>query len=150
MLHRNPSKIKKSPTKDSTHLFLNDSRLEKIVDLPSSRSVKVLYMHNNAIAKIESLDSMVNLTHLYLQRNQITRIENLDSLLNLRKLYLGYNRIHRLENVGHLNRLQELHLECQRLSHEFTFDADSLRALSVRLDHVPFAPIKIKFSISFF
>jgi Leucine-rich repeat (LRR) protein len=121
-----------------THLDMKGRRINRIKQLSSCGTLKVLYLYENNIEVIENMEYVPNLTHLYLDNNYIMQMMNLERLQNLQKLFLDGNQISRITGLENCPRLSELHVANQQLEEGqyLELDDESFRAISNTLTYI--------------
>jgi Leucine-rich repeat (LRR) protein len=121
-----------------THMDMKGRRINRIKQLSSCGTLKVLYLYENNIEVIENMEYVPNLTHLYLDNNYIQQMMNLDRLQNLQKLFLDGNQISRITGLENCPCLTELHVANQQLEEGqyLELDDETFRALSNTLTYI--------------
>mmetsp|Transcript_3752 Transcript_3752/g.3186 ORF Transcript_3752/g.3186 Transcript_3752/m.3186 type:complete len:192 (+) Transcript_3752:34-609(+) len=90
-------------------LSLSSNAIDKMVNLPNLRNLKVLSLSRNQIKKITGLEEVgQTLEELWLSYNNIEKLDGLQPCQKLTTLYIGNNKIKNIDEVDKLKDLPEL------------------------------------------
>ena len=84
-------------------LSLSTNQIERIINSPKLKMLKVLSLGRNNIKRIVGLDEIgQTLEQLWLSYNQIEKLEGLNPCIKLHTFYVGNNRIKNWDEVAKL------------------------------------------------
>jgi dynein light chain 1 len=90
-------------------LSLSSNSIDRIIPLPTLKSLKILSLGRNQLKKIEKLeDNAATLEELWLSYNQIDKLDGLTGMKKLRVLYLSNNMIKGFDELMKLRELPAL------------------------------------------
>ena len=91
------------------HLSLSSNAIDRIIPLPSLKSLKILSLGRNLLKKIEKLeDNAATLEELWLSYNAIDKLDGLTGMKRLRVLYLSNNAVKSFDELLKLRDLPAL------------------------------------------
>ena len=90
-------------------LSLSTNQIERIINLPKLKMLKILSLGRNNIKRIVGLDEIgQTLEQLWLSYNQIEKLEGLNPCIKLHTFYITNNRIKNWDEVAKLAQLPEI------------------------------------------
>ena len=90
-------------------LSLSTNQIERIINLPKLKNLKILSLGRNNIKRIVGLDEIgQTLEQLWLSYNQIEKLEGLTPCIKLHSFFVTNNRIKSWDEVAKLAQLPEI------------------------------------------
>ena len=90
-------------------LSLSTNQIERIINLPKLKNLKILSLGRNNIKRIVGLDEIgQTLEQLWVSYNQIEKLEGLNPCVRLHTFIATNNRIKSWDEVGKLSQLPEI------------------------------------------
>jgi len=91
------------------HLSLSTNAIEKMINMPGLRNLKILSLGRNQIKKITGLDEVgATLEQLWISYNLIEKLDGLQPCIKLTTLFISNNKIKSWDEINKLNQLPEL------------------------------------------
>lgn len=88
------------------HLSLSSNQIDRMINLPGLRSLRILSLGRNYLKRIERLeDNITTIEQLWLSYNLIEKLDGLQGCKKLRVIYLSNNQI---KNWDELLKLRDL------------------------------------------
>ena len=90
-------------------LSLSTNQIDRIINLPKLKQLKILSLGRNNIKRIVGLDEIgQTLEQLWISYNQIEKLEGLNPCIKLHTLFISNNRIRSWDEVGKVAQLPEI------------------------------------------